>query len=262
VIAVTPAVERFDAVGLPELQERAALLTRVERKYLVTTAQALALFARLEPTHRVLEIDGVRAFRNRTTYYDTPELLTLRDHLQRRRRRFKCRRRHYLDSEAAVLEVKYKDARGLTRKQAIACEPALPLADEELRFLRGGVEEATGRPVALERFAPTLTAEVRRVTLAAPSLGERVTCDLTVSLGTWELDGDLVIVESKSLSGRAVADGVLRSLGARERLCSKYCVGMALTDGRVRANDYRPVVRRFAAPSASFPPPDPTVRRG
>jgi hypothetical protein len=56
------------------------------------------------------------AFAYHTTYYDAPELRAHRDHVQRRRRRFKRRARDYVDSGLHTFEVKLKKARGLTVK--------------------------------------------------------------------------------------------------------------------------------------------------
>ena len=55
--------ERFDPVGLGELQgSGAALLDRVDRKYVVPVETFAALAERLVASHRVLEIGGARTF--------------------------------------------------------------------------------------------------------------------------------------------------------------------------------------------------------
>jgi hypothetical protein len=248
-MSAAAAVERLAPIGLDELRDDAPLLERVERKYIATVAEAVELLSRLEATHRALEIDGLREFRYRTTYYDTADLVSLRDHLQLRRRRFKCRRRVYLDSGFAALEVKFKGLRGATLKAVRPAGAELPLHDAELRFLSESVQQASGRMLDLESLAPTLTVDVRRLTVAAPALHERVTCDTAVGLGEWRLADGLVIVETKSRAGRASADRILLSMGVRPQVCSKYCVGMALAHSRLRANAYLPVMRRFVAVS-------------
>ena len=54
-----------------------------------------------------------------------------------------------------------------------------------------------------------------------------------------------VILESKSRDGDALADRILRALGARPaESCSKYCAGVALTHAGVPANPMRPLLRR------------------
>ena len=68
----------------------------------------------------MLEIAGRRAFAYDTVYFDTGDLLTARAHVQRRRRRFKCRSRLYVDTEACAFELKTKGARGGTVKHRIA----------------------------------------------------------------------------------------------------------------------------------------------
>jgi hypothetical protein len=242
---VTGELERLGPIGLVELQQRVALLERVERKYVATVEQASALLERLGDSYQVLEIDGRRVFRYRTTYYDTPELAMLHDHLQRRRRRFKCRRRVYVDSRHAMLEVKYRGVRGTTLKQARVAGHHLALLDDDVRFFRDVVRSTSGRALAFERLSPTLTVEALRITLAARSLAERVTLDVAVGLPGWRLGGGLVIVETKSPNGRTTADRALRSLGLGPVACSKYCIGMALAGGTNRANAYRPVIRHF-----------------
>ena len=48
----------LDAIGLDELNKRAAMLTRVDRKYALDAATASAILSRLPEDTRVLAIDG------------------------------------------------------------------------------------------------------------------------------------------------------------------------------------------------------------
>jgi len=240
-------------IGLAELNAHAALQDRVDVKYVVSRGQLDELLAVLAKTHRALEIDGRRSFVLRTTYYDTLDMLTLREHVQQRRRRFKCRKRRYVDSARSMIEVKLKGARGRTVKHAMACDPADDLRAEELDFLRAVVQREYGRrfDVALH---PALTATCRRLTIAAPQLGERLTCDVQLDFGDARLDDRLAIVESKSRCGGAVADRALRGMGVRPVSgCSKYLIGIALTRDGVRDNDLRPLLRRYFVSDARVP---------
>jgi hypothetical protein len=108
----TLAAESFPAVGLAELETSAGLQDRVDSKYVISLADFATLAERLLGTHAVLEIDDRRAFRYRTTYFDTRELQIFRDHVQERRRRYKCRAREYVDSGLCMFEVKLKGPRG------------------------------------------------------------------------------------------------------------------------------------------------------
>jgi hypothetical protein len=245
-------VESFSAIGLEQLDADAALRDRVDVKYVVPLSAFAALADRLLATHFALEIDGRRAFAYRSTYFDTPELGAFRDHLQQRRRRYKCRSREYLDSGAYAFEVKLKGLRGRTVKHRMEYD-GHELSDAALTFLRDCVDRAYGRePDA--RLRPALAVAYTRVTLAAPDLGERLTCDFDLSFegpggASGRLDPGMVIVESKSARGNAVADRVLRELGYRpEPACSKYCLGVALTRA-LAGNPFRPLLRRAFQPA-------------
>jgi hypothetical protein len=233
-------VESFSAIGLEQLDADAALRDRVDVKYVVPLSAFAALADRLLATHFALEIDGRRAFAYRSTYFDTPELGAFRDHLQQRRRRYKCRSREYCDSGAFAFELKLKGLRGRTVKHRMPHD-GHELSEAAMAFLC----ERLDRPPD-GGLGPTLTVAYTRVTFAAP--GERLTCDFDLTFNDSEgrLHPGMAIVESKSERGNAAADRVLRELGQRAQpLCSKYCVGVALTRP-VTANLLRPLLRHFA----------------
>jgi hypothetical protein len=259
---VSPAqvVERFPALGLAELDAAAALRDRVDAKYVISLELFAALAERLHGTHAVLEIDGRRAFGYRTTYFDTAELRTFRDHVQQRRRRYKCRSREYVDSGLCAFEVKLKGPRGRTVKHRMAYDRDRrdELSEPALEFVRDCLERSYGRTPDGELRA-TLAMAYTRITLVSRELGERLTCDFELAFSapdgaSGRLAEGLVIVESKSSRGNAVADRALRALGARaEPGCSKYCLGVGFTNPHVNSNGLRPLLRRHfrAAPIAA-----------
>ena len=238
-------------IGLEELNASAALQDRVDVKYIVTLAQLESLLAQIAPVCRALEIDGRRAFAYRTTYYDTDDLLTFREHVQRRRKRFKCRKRTYVDSGRTVFEVKLKGPRGRTVKHALPCAPADELGADEAAFVHLHLRRAYGR--ALHRsLHPVLTATCRRLTIAIPALAQRLTCDVDLHFGAGRLADGLAIVESKSARGCSAVDRVLVGMGARPvSRCSKYLLGTALARSDVRDNDLRPLLRRYFTAGAA-----------
>lgn len=244
---VESMVNRLPAIGLAELNEHAALQDRIDVKYIVTLAELTTVIERIAPGYRALEIGGRRAFRYRTTYYDTDDMLLVREHVQQRRRRFKCRKRHYLDSDTAVFEVKLKGTRGRTIKHSMACGPADELQADETTFLHEHLRRAYGRELEVA-LHPSLVVACRRTTFAAPELGERLTVDVGVDFGPGRLDERLAIVESKSLRGNAAIDRALLAMGVRPvKGCSKYLLGMALTRDGVRDNNLRPLLRHYFA---------------
>jgi hypothetical protein len=249
--AGAPVLAGLDAVcpiGLDALQAAADLQDRFDRKYVVPVATVEALLERLAPTHAVLELDGLRAFRYRSAYFDTPDLRAFRDHVQQRRRRFKCRTRMYVDAALCAFEVKLKGPRGRTVKHRMPCDRP-ELTPPALAFLRARLLEAYGRPPE-PGLAEALVVEYTRITLADVARGERLTCDLGLRFRAPDgavavLAPGTAVVESKSSGGSAPADRALRALGARpEGRCSKYCVGIAATRPQVKANALRPLLRR------------------
>lgn len=244
------AIARFDAVSLADLDRRAGLQRRVDRKYVIPLSLVRPLLAELEDGFGVLAIDGRRGFEYRTTYFDTASLLTYRAHVQRRRRRFKCRSRHYVASGLHMFEVKLKGARGETLKERLATPPeSHGVLDAETRsFLSERLLAHYGLDVA-DELAPTLRSSFRRVTFADLARGERLTLDLDLRFERTEgaavaLAPEYAILESKALRAPGAADRALRALGARPTGCSKYCLGVALTRPEVRGNDFLRLARR------------------
>ncbi|HET6870454.1 MAG TPA: polyphosphate polymerase domain-containing protein [Solirubrobacteraceae bacterium] len=233
-------VERFDPVTLEELDERAALLRRVDHKYAVEPDQFARLLERLRDDHQVLEIDGQRAFGYCSTYFDTPELRCFADHVEDRRPRFKTRTRLYEDTDHCVFEVKLKREDGETDKRQLdyAARDAERFTDEARECLADALGDI-GLD-APDRMDPTLLTRFNRITLAARDGSERLTCDLGVRLShpdgeAADLRDGLILVETKSERGESPADRALAELGLEEISVSKYRVGMSLVGGGKRA---------------------------
>ena len=229
-------VEAFDPVSLEELDERAALLRRVDNKYAVEQDRFVQLLERLRDDHQALEIDGRRVFEYCSTYFDTPELRCFTDHVEDRQPRFKARTRLYVDSDTCVFEVKLKHEDGETDKRQTdhAVKDAERFTDSARRCLEQALGDAGLE--APEEMRPTLLTRFRRITLAACEGSERLTCDLGVDLS--EPDGraahmrdGVILVETKSERGESPADRVLIELGLEPISVSKYRVGMSLVGG-------------------------------
>jgi len=122
---VAGSVAGLPAASLAEVIERSALQARIDHKYLVPLERFAELAARLPDTYAVLEIDQLRGLAYESVYFDTHDLLTYRQHLQGRRRRYKVRTRAYLDSGACMFEVKLKGR----REQTIKARLPYPVAD-------------------------------------------------------------------------------------------------------------------------------------
>lgn len=235
-------------IGLAELVERAALQTRVDRKYVIPLAEVPALLADVAERARILEIDGSRSFRYESVYFDTPELTSYRLTAYRRRRRFKVRTRTYLDSDECWLEVKTQGSRGSTVKHRV---PYLPHHRTDLDPGRQFVDEVLEqeRFTAEERllFAPSLCSRYRRSTLFLPGTASRVTIDteLTWDDGRRELATPaLAVIETKASGGACEADRLLWRAGHRPTRISKYATGLAALRPDLPATPWRRTLRR------------------
>lgn len=234
------ALDALEPVSLSDVEDAVPLRVRADRKHLVEVASLDELLCRLAPTHRVLEIDGLRAFAYDTVYFDTGDLLTARAHVQRRRRRFKCRSRLYVDTNTCAFELKTKGVRGRTVKHRIAYEPSQrgTITPRAHAFLAEHLDE-------VPELRPVLRTTYTRITLAGPD--ERATIDLDLSYGSAWLRPGWAIVETKSARGAGIADRELRSLRSRPLSLSKYVIGAGLTRMPTPPNDARQIARRYFA---------------
>jgi len=223
-------LDGLDPISLRALDERAALLQRVDVKYLVDRDVLAVLIERLAGDHDVLEIEGRRQFAYDTVYFDTDDLRCFRDHGADVKPRFKARTRRYVDAGDCVFEVKVKREDGSTDKRQTDHEgdaDALTPAAQEL--LADTLRDAGIEPPG--ELAPVLRTSFDRITLAAREGDARLTVDLGVTLARMDgeavrLRDDLALVESKSEDGDSPADRVLAELGATSLSLSKYRTGI------------------------------------
>jgi hypothetical protein len=247
--SIRDAARTVRPIGLADLVESAELLTRVDRKYFVPAETFRLLIAELSSL-RVLEIDGQRTFDYESVYFDTPNLLTYRAHLQRRRRRFKARTRTYVDSGLCMFEVKTVGARGATVKDRIKHPIAdrAVLTDQAHEFLAQTLHRSYGQPVP-PGLQPMLINLYRRTTFASPVEGSRLTCDVALSCHTPHASmndsGTHVLVESKSADGVGDADMMLLHLGVRPVSVSKYGLGIAALHPEVPSNPWHAILKRY-----------------
>ncbi|WP_367130181.1 polyphosphate polymerase domain-containing protein [Saccharothrix sp. HUAS TT1] len=260
---ITPALSRLAPVGLAELVDRAALQTRVDRKYLVPAAALPGLLDQVAPHAKVLEIGGERAFRYESVYFDTPRLVSYHSAAYRRRRRFKVRTRTYVDSAECWLEVKISGARGNITKHRLPYH-----ADDcgTVRPGRGFIDEALAReainPAAGADFDPVLVTDYQRTTLLLPETASRVTVDTELS---WR-DGDtalrlsgVVVVETKSAAAATPVDRMLWQRGIRPTRISKYATGLAALRVDLPDAPWRRTLRRHFRDTAPSVNPAPTA---
>lgn len=242
------------AITLTDLNASAALLSRVDRKYFVPRRVFAAMIAEFAAELRVLQIDGRREFGYHSVYFDSPDFVYFRDHVQGRRHRYKVRTRTYLDSGDCMLEVKAKGHRGRTVKHRLPYEAetrAMLTADALAEIERRTASRAD--PALLQ---PVLVTDYQRSTLVHAAAGQRVTWDSMLRFASDDatVQGpDDVLLETKSSGGAGPVDRWLLQAGVREHSVSKYCVAAGLLYPGLRANRWHRTMRRYFAGEATRP---------
>jgi hypothetical protein len=243
-------VAPLPGIDLRSLDERVALLTRVDRKYVVPLKTFEHLVKSLDEQWGALEIDRRRLFGYASVYFDTPDFMTYRAHLQGRRHRFKVRVRRYVDSDHCMLEVKMKGPRGVTVKERRPHPEWAQdrLGEEGRAFVEECVESLGGLGVP-SSMGPVVTTANRRATLANLAEGARMTVDVDLATGQDASHSVLrpgyVLLESKVAGHASDVDRRLRRLGFRPIVVSKYCIGVASIGAGVATNPWRRTMRSY-----------------
>jgi hypothetical protein len=255
------AVTDLPPVGLDELVERAALLTRVDRKYVVPEGDVKPLVRAVAGNAAVLEIEGLRRFTYDSTYYDTRDLMTYHLAARKRRRRFKVRRRTYVDSATTFLEVKTRGRRKTTVKDRVPWQAtASPVGGvgDGSAFIEDVLDRAGLDGVPVPDLVPALQTYYSRTTLLLlPPDGHGPASRVTLDTGlTWALpDGPrvllpgLAVVETKSGPTPSAADRHLWSAGRRPVRVSKFGTGLAVLRPELPSTKWHPVLRRLIHPA-------------
>lgn len=228
-------------ISLDELVADTALLTRVDRKYLLDAAELPGFQERLGDGVRVLEIDGLTWFSYQSCYYDTLALDCYLEAGRGRRRRFKVRTRDYLHSSQRWLEIKTRGPRGSTVKDRVERRPyddGLSLG--ELKWITETLHARGVAAPAAVTLIPALTTNYQRRTLQVVHREGEDASRLTIDVGlSCELPahapgGPLVvgfdrfaIVETKGGPRGSTVDRMLWSMGHRPMSISKYGLGLA-----------------------------------
>lgn len=228
-------------IGLAEVEQQAALQTRVDRKYVLDATAASEVLPRLAARSAVMTIGDLRSFWYRSVYFDTVDLESYRRTATRRRLRWKVRTRSYAESGTSFVEVKQRGHRGVTEK----VRAALPhgAATDRLDALGASfVDGVLDRPGLGASLTPVCRTVYQRSTLVDLDSTTRATIDTSLALGPAEASG-LVIIETKSGGGLSWFDRVLFDAGARPAAVSKFGLAMAASHPELPANRWSRVLR-------------------
>lgn len=162
-----PTVDHFSPVSLDDLNASAEMLTRVDRKYVLSLDRVSDLLAELPASVGVLEIEGQRRFDYETIYFDTPDLLCFAMSARGRPQRLKVRTRSYTQSRTSFVEVKTRGRHRETVKDRIGCQWTTRgrLTADGIAFAGTGLEAVGQHPEVAASLTVAVTTRYVRTTL-------------------------------------------------------------------------------------------------
>lgn len=234
-----PLWEQMEPIDLEQMRA-VKLMNRVDTKYVASEGQIIEFLGRVaECGYKVQVIDGVRAARYDTRYFDTADRAMYIAHHNRQLTRQKIRTRHYEDGSACYLEVKNKNNRGRTKKVRIEIpQSGLMSLDnvEAATFL-----SAQSR-YEISTLSPALSTRFVRITVVNPNLTERITIDLDLeycdlrNTKSAKVEGMSIVEIKQDGNIASTAKEILRELRVKPMRISKYCLGTALTVEDIKRN--------------------------
>lgn len=245
---IAALLQAMPPIGLDEMSS-IKLMNRIDTKFVCSQRQLVEMLGRVRGKYFVQQIGLDRVSPYRTTYLDTDAHEQYMQHHGRRAGRTKVRVRTYLSSgDLTFLEVKRKNNHSRTKKRRIE------VSSLEAAFGAEGAAELVRERTGLELGA--MHAVVRntfdRITLVNTLKTERLTIDFHVRFHNLEtgLDrdtGNIVIIELKR-DGNIYSPilSILRDLHIHPTGFSKCCIGMAMTDPRLKQNNFKQKLRLLA----------------
>jgi hypothetical protein len=238
-------LNRFEAISLKEVN-KASLMRRKDKKYLFSIQDLSELLEIVSKDYRVLEIDGMRSQHYHTRYFDTDGREMYHKHHRGLANRHKVRIRRYGSGTLHFLEVKKKNAKGVTTKKRVktsGMEHEILLKEEEFLL--------SYSPYAGSGIGSAMENTFKRITLVSHAQSERVTLDYALKFAAQESGEELdlpgvAIAEIKyedRLAGSSL-HAALRKQRIKPSRFSKYAIGMALLHSGLKQNRFKNRVRK------------------
>ncbi len=222
-------------------QSGAALMDRVDRKFLIPVSLLTDMFSELSPFYSVLSENQKKIFEYKTHYFDSEQDLLYLQHQNGLLNRYKIRTREYVSSGKTFLEVKQKTNHFRTQKN---------------RYLLSGEFKSRNinsllTPLTDHLFPPLykkLLVKYERFTLKHKRETERITIDVNLAFEPIEQAHhlsdatasklsqsrylpEIAIIELKQENHQRKTEfeQLAKKYALREMDFSKYCMGRILT---------------------------------
>lgn len=228
----------FEPISLSEM-ESVALMNRTDTKFVFRFDQLAEFLKEISGDYRILDINGIRASKYETLYFDTPDFKMYMAHHRRKPSRYKIRHRIYVDSNLHFFEIKFKNNKGRTIKSRIKRkETDLIIEGKAEQFLN----EKTN--FSAPNLFPKLWSNCSRITLVNRFSKERLTLDIDL-----QFKNDF---HEKNLSNVVIAEvkqeklspspfiKLMKKNGVRSGSISKYCFGVVFLYDQIKKNNFKP----------------------
>jgi hypothetical protein len=231
----------FLPISLQQM-DGAALLNRVDTKFVVPVKNLIDTIPSLYPYYRILVVEGRRMSHYRTLYFDTSDFALYTMQVNGKNDRYKVRSREYIDSSEAFLEVKHKTPKDRTIKSRIpTSKPVIQMNPQAEHWLEKVY------PYDSRDLEPKLWNMFTRITLVNRQYCERVTIDVDLSFyapfNVVQLDGIAVAeVKMDGLHSKSPFLEMMRAQRMQPQGFSKYCIGTSLLYDQVKKNAMKPKI--------------------
>lgn len=235
---VPSIVSSFDPITLSEM-DSIALMNRTDTKFIFRYDRLENILANIYSHYKVLDINGIRASKYETLYYDTSDFKMYHDHHRKKPERFKVRHRIYVDSNLHFFEIKFKNNKGRTIKSRVKS------ADVDYS-INGNAEQLLKEKTNFSAadLTPKLWSNCSRITLASKHSKERLTLDIGLQFKNNILEKnfpDLVIAEVKQEKfSPSPFIALMKKEKVRKGAFSKYCFGVVFLYNEVKKNNFKP----------------------
>ena len=218
------------------------LMNRTDTKFVATIEQLHRFLAAVHGKYYIQDIDGKRIASYHTTYYDTDDYQMYSMHHAGRQVREKIRVRTYMDNDDTFFEIKNKNNHGRTKKKRIPIGKTNTLHDERDTVVPFMAKHAW---YAIDEISPVIENWFNRITLVNFDKTERLTIDFNLRFHHLKSDGRdqlqrVAIIELKRDGNvPSPALDILREVRIKRSGFSKYCIGSALTNNRLKSNNFK-----------------------
>jgi hypothetical protein len=236
--SIEPVIETFKPITLAEM-DNVKLMNRLDTKYVFHISQLTPILSQVTNDYSVLEIFNKRIFRYHSIYFDTPAFDLYYYHHRGKSNRYKIRTRQYADTGDCFLEIKFKTPQGRTLKERTSIPSIGEICDKGKDF----AGERTH--IDVESLVPSLNVDFNRITLVSKTGIERITIDIGLHLHNNSKSQDfpnVIILEAKHEKGNHTSSllSLLKQNNIRPYSISKYSIGTALLNDRVKKNMFKP----------------------